>query len=263
MCLKTKFILIFWLLIINICHSSCREGQKSFSTTWEMQDTLRSHPAFLERVDEREKMVFEDIENYPYRPVSDRKVLQAMQTVPRHAFIPGSLQKYAYNNSPLPIGYNQTISQPYIVASMTEMLDLKGNEKVLEVGTGSGYQAAVLAEVCKEVYTIEIVPELGKNARKILEKLGYNNIHVRIGNGYLGWSEEAPFDRIMVTCAPEDIPEPLINQLKPGGMIVIPVGKSHQVQNLVIVKKNKNGRVFSQKQYPVRFVPMTGDPDKN
>jgi len=222
-------------------------------------DTIpRQHPAFHERMDERERLVREGIEHYPYQPVRDQGVLEAMRRVPRHAFVPEEYQRQAYQNSPLVIGYNQTISQPFIVAHMTELLELEPDHKVLEIGTGSGYQAAVLAELCSEVYTIEIIPPLGRRAAALLEELGYDNVMVRIGDGYEGWPEYAPFDRIVVTCAPDDIPQPLVDQLIPGGRIVIPVGKANQIQYLVVVTKDENGRIRQQRQYPVRFVPMTG-----
>jgi len=217
-----------------------------------------SHPAFSERVREREQMVEKDIANYPYKPVKDKQVLEAMKRVPRHVFVPEDFRKDAYRNSPLLIGYNQTISQPFIVAHMTELLDIEPDYKVLEIGTGSGYQAAVLGELCDHVYTIEIVRPLGIKAGALLQELGYGNIHVRIGDGYEGWPEEAPFDRIIVTCAPDQIPQPIVDQLAPGGKIVIPVGKQNQTQYLVTVSKNKSGRISSKTHYPVRFVPMTG-----
>jgi protein-L-isoaspartate(D-aspartate) O-methyltransferase len=203
-------------------------------------------------------MVDKDIANYPYQPVKDVRVLEAMKKVPRHVFVPEDFRKDAYRNSPMLIGYNQTISQPFIVAHMTELLEIEPEHKVLEIGTGSGYQAAVLGELCKHVYTIEIVRPLGLKASELLKELGYNQVQVRIGNGYKGWPEEAPFDRIIVTCAPDQIPEALTEQLAPGGKIVIPVGKQNQTQYLVTVSKNKKGHLSSQTHYPVRFVPMTG-----
>ena len=217
-----------------------------------------SHPAFHERVDERQRMVKNDIENYPRMPVKDSVVLGAMRRVPRHVFIPAEMQAYAYDNRPLPIGYNQTISQPLIVAHMTELLELNAANKVLEIGTGSGYQAAVLAEICDHVYSMEIIPALGERAAALLEELGYDQVRVRIHNGYEGWPEEAPFDRMIVTCAPDDVPQALVEQLAPGGRIIIPVGGPYQTQYLVVVRKNKNGKIITEKQYPVRFVPMTG-----
>jgi protein-L-isoaspartate(D-aspartate) O-methyltransferase len=218
----------------------------------------REHPAFGERVKERERMVRDDIEHYPFQPVRDPLVLKAMRRVPRHLFVPEAYREEAYRNSPLPIGNNQTISQPFIVAHMTELLELQRDHRVLEIGTGSGYQAAVLAELCDHVFTIEIIPSLGKQAEKILRELGYSNIHLRIGDGYEGWPEQAPFDRIIVTCAPDDIPEPLISQLAPGGRIVIPVGKPYGNQYMVVVRKDNKGRITREHKYPVRFVPMTG-----
>lgn len=223
----------------------------------------QQHQGFSERVEERRRMVNEEIARYPYQPVKDKNVLEVMRRVPRHLFVPEENRKEAYHNSPLYIGYNQTISQPYIVAHMTELLELEPDHRVLEIGTGSGYQAAVLAELCKEVYTIEIIPPLASRAASLLKELGYTNIHVRTGDGYGGWPGAAPFDRIIVTCAPEDIPEPLTEQLANGGRIVIPVGSQRGVQYLVVVRKDLNGRISSKRQYPVRFVPMTGKAREN
>lgn len=226
-------------------------------------DTLaqdRSHPGFSERVRERELMVRTGIEEYPYQPVTDPRVLKAMRSVPRHLFVPEEYGELAYRNSPLYIGYEQTISQPFIVAHMSELLELKPEHRVLEIGTGSGYQAAVLGELCNHVYSIEIVAPLGKKAAELLKELGYNQVQVRIGNGYEGWPEEAPFDRIIVTCAPEDVPQALLDQLKPGGRMVIPVGKAFGTQYMVEVNKDNKGRTTQKRHYPVRFVPMTGNP---
>jgi protein-L-isoaspartate(D-aspartate) O-methyltransferase len=218
----------------------------------------RNHPGFSERVAERELMVKEGIENYPYQAVEDPKVLLAMRLVPRHLFVPKEYQDLAYRNSPLLIGHNQTISQPFIVAHMSELLELKPEHRVLEIGTGSGYQAAVLGELCEHVYSIEIVAPLGKKAAKLLEELGYSQVQVRIGNGYEGWPEAAPFDRIIVTCAPESIPQALLDQLATGGRMVIPVGGQYETQYMVEVTKDKKGRISRKEHYPVRFVPMTG-----
>jgi len=217
-----------------------------------------SHPAFAERVGERERMVRDHIENYPYNPVGDQKVLTAMRRVPRHRFVPADYQDLAYQNSPLPIGHKQTISQPVIVAHMTELLDLQPDDRILEIGTGSGYQAAVLGELCEHVFTMEIVEPLGKKALKLLNELGYKQVQVKIGNGYLGWPEEAPFNKIIVTCAPHQIPQPLLDQLAPGGRMVIPVGGQFQTQYMVEVTKNQKGKISRKEHYPVRFVPMTG-----
>jgi len=190
--------------------------------------------------------------------IRNPEVLQAMVEVPRHEFIPASLRPYAYADGPLPIGHGQTISQPFIVAYMTQALELSREDTVLEVGTGSGYQAAILGKVAKEVYTIEIVPPLAESAKAILSKLGFENVHVRLGDGYLGWPEKAPFDAIIVTCAPDHVPEPLISQLKEGGRLVIPVGEAGGVQHLVLLRK-KNGQISKAKMLDVRFVPMTGN----
>ncbi len=192
--------------------------------------------------------------------VSDEKVLEAMRKVQRHEFVPEQHRDDAYDDRPLPIGMDQTISQPYIVAYMTQMLKLGGDEKVLEIGTGSGYQAAVLAEIAGEVYTIEILGPLARNAEKTLNRLGYQNIHVRVGDGYKGWPEHAPFDAIIVTAAPGHIPQPLVDQLKPGGRMVIPVGEWYQ--ELKLITKDQNGNVEVHKDLPVMFVPMTGEAQK-
>jgi protein-L-isoaspartate(D-aspartate) O-methyltransferase len=205
----------------------------------------------------REKMVLEQIEK---RGVHNRLVLEAMRKVPRHLFVPSSYIDLAYTDGPLPIGEGQTISQPYIVALMTELLDLKGGGKVLEIGTGSGYQAAILAEIAKEVYTIEIVPSLAESAKKKLEELGYKNITIRCADGYMGWQEYAPFDGIIVTAAPIHIPQPLIDQLKVNGKMVIPVGD--YFQELLVITKTKEG-IKKESTIPVRFVPMTGEAEKH
>jgi protein-L-isoaspartate(D-aspartate) O-methyltransferase len=192
------------------------------------------------------------------RGVSDERTLEAMRAVPRHKFISKLYAPLAYSDQPLPIGEGQTISQPYIVAFMTEQLKLKPGCRVLEVGTGSGYQAAVLSILCQEVYTIEIIPSLGEGARKTLEELGYKNVAVKIGDGYLGWEKHAPFDGIIVTAAAPHIPQPLIDQLKAAGRMIIPIGEVFDVQDLVLVEKREDGSVTTQKILPVRFVPLTG-----
>ena len=204
----------------------------------------------------RRQMVNEQIVD---RDVTDRRVLEAMRKVPRHRFVPAALVSRAYDDSPLPIGYDQTISQPFIVAHMTEALDVQPAHAVLEIGTGSGYQAAVLGELARTVHTIEIVPELARAAATTLQTLGYGNVNVRAGDGYAGWPEHAPFDRIMLTAAPETIPKPLIDQLAPRGRLIAPVGEQGAVQWLTIVDKTPKG-VTERRTLPVRFVPFTRRP---
>lgn len=189
----------------------------------------------------------------------DEKVIQAMTKTPRHLFVPPELMGEAYVNRPLPIGYGQTISQPYIVALMTDLLELKEGDVALEIGTGSGYQAAILSELVSEVYTIEIIKELGDKARKRLKRLGHENVTVRVGDGYYGWEDEAPFDAIVVTAAATHIPPPLIKQLKPGGRMVIPVGGRFMTQSLTFVEKDLKGAVKTRQVLPVIFVPLTGE----
>jgi protein-L-isoaspartate(D-aspartate) O-methyltransferase len=184
-----------------------------------------------------------------------------MEKVPRHEFVPPPHRNAAYDDRPLPIGHGQTISQPYIVALMTEQLDPQPSDRILEIGTGCGYQAAVLAELVHEVYTIEIVEPLAREATATLQRLGYRNIHTRAGDGFAGWPEKAPFDGIIVTCAPEDIPSPLIEQLKDGGRMVIPVGPSHD-QSLYLLEK-QGDQLTRRAILPVRFVPMTGEARMN
>ncbi len=215
------------------------------------------HPRFKERHEERLRMV-EEILDDPYVTIGDERVIEAMKAVPRHLFVPEEYQEEAYDNHPLPIGEGQTISQPLIVALMTDLLELRPGDKVLEIGTGSGYQAAVLAELTPCVYTVEIIPGLAERARQTFAALGYTTIRVREGDGYEGWPEHAPYDGIIVTCAPEEIPPPLIEQLRPGGRIVIPVGKAGWTQWLIVVHKDRRGRLHRHKEIPVSFVPMTG-----
>lgn len=211
-------------------------------------------PARDGRASERQRMVDEQLRE---RDIRDTRVLEVMARVPRHAFVPEADSAQAYADRPLPIGYDQTISQPYIVAFMTEALDIEPTHRVLEIGTGSGYQAAVLAGLAQSVYSIEIVAPLAERARHTLTGLGYLNIEVRTGNGYLGWPEQAPFDRIMVTAAPAEVPPALVDQLKVGGVMAIPVGTSSQ--ELRILRRTPTG-LETLKTLPVRFVPMTGKP---
>jgi protein-L-isoaspartate(D-aspartate) O-methyltransferase len=203
---------------------------------------------------ERHRMVEEQIKA---RDVKDAAVLAAMEAVPRHLFVPLSERAEAYADHPLPIGRGQTISQPYIVALMTELLAVGKQSRVLEIGTGSGYQAAVLSRVAGAVYTMEIVPSLGEEAGGTLAEMGYSNVHVRVGDGYKGWPEEAPFDAILLTAAPAHVPEPLLAQLKPGGRMVLPLGTVQQ--ELLVLTKRPDGTVETRNVLPVRFVPMTGE----
>jgi protein-L-isoaspartate(D-aspartate) O-methyltransferase len=200
----------------------------------------------------RDQMVKSQIEA---RGVTDQNVLNAMRRVPRHLFLPVNLRRFAHDDSPISIGYGQTISQPFIVAFMTELLKLKSTDKILDIGTGSGYQAAILAQLVTSVYTIEIVPELGEEADALLKQLGYANIDSRVGDGYYGWPEAAPFDSIVVAAAPERVPEPLLEQLSEGGRLVIPVGDTFQYLEVYARRGNE---ILREKNIPVRFVPMTG-----
>ncbi len=201
----------------------------------------------------RQRMVEQQIQQ---RGITDERVLNAIMDTPRHLFVLPEYRKLAYADSPLPIGFNQTISQPFIVAYMTELLQVNDNHTVLEIGTGSGYQAAVLSLLCEKVFTIEIIPELGLQARGRLENLNCANVDVKIGDGYQGWPEFAPFDRIIVTAAPEEIPGKLVEQLKPGGRMIIPVGERFQTQELLIITKSVDGIVRQETTLPVRFVPL-------
>ncbi|MCI0338294.1 MAG: protein-L-isoaspartate(D-aspartate) O-methyltransferase [Acidobacteria bacterium] len=193
------------------------------------------------------------------RGIENKAVLEAMMKVPRHRFVPANYIHLAYEDHPLPIGQDQTISQPYIVAYMTEAAEISKNEKVLEIGTGSGYQAAILGEMAKEIYTIEIIPELAERARQTLTELGYKNVYVKTGNGYEGWAEHAPYDGIVVTAAPDEVPKALLDQLAMNGKMVIPVGVTYQ--EMKIITRTSQG-LSEKRTIPVRFVPMTGKPKK-
>ncbi|MEX2264956.1 MAG: protein-L-isoaspartate(D-aspartate) O-methyltransferase [Bryobacteraceae bacterium] len=202
---------------------------------------------------QRTRMVSEQI---AVRGIKNPAVLKVMRETPREQFIPPAVRELAYEDRPVPIGYGQTISQPYIVAFMTEMLDIKTDQRVLEIGTGSGYQAAILSPLAKEVYTIEIVTELAKSASLTLNRLGYKNVSVREGDGYKGWPEKAPFERIILTAAPTELPKALTDQLKPGGKLLAPIGGPSSVQELRVVEKTADGKIISRPVLPVRFVPM-------
>ena len=210
-----------------------------------------------ESTEARRRMIERDLAG---RDVTDEVVLQAMGKVPRHQFVPAELRGSAYADHPLPIGHEQTISQPYIVALMTELAGARKGMRALDIGTGSGYQAAVLGEICKEVYSIEIVEPLAKEAKKRLADLGYKNITVRQGDGYQGWPDKAPFDVIIVAAAPDHVPQPLVDQLAPGGKLVIPVGDWYQ--ELLVIERDKDGKIHRDRGIGVRFVPMTGEAQK-
>jgi len=203
----------------------------------------------------RQRMIDRDLRT---RGIQDRRVLEAMARVPRHRFVPTDQVPYAYEDRPLPIGHGQTISQPYIVALMTELARPTPESKALDIGTGSGYQAAILAELCKEVYSIEILDPLAQEAKKRLQELGYKNVTVRTGDGYQGWPEKAPFDLIIVAAAPDHVPQPLVDQLAPGGRLVIPVGRHWWNQELLVIEKQPDGTLRQRSVASVAFVPMTG-----
>jgi protein-L-isoaspartate(D-aspartate) O-methyltransferase len=238
-------VIVSGLFAVN-CVSSPPKNMNSVITHSEVEATATL----------REQMVKEQLER---RGIRDARVLKAMGHVPREKFVPAEYQDHAYDDGALPIGYGQTISQPYIVAFMTETLSLTGKERVLEIGTGSGYQAAVLAELVRDVYSIEIVEPLARRAEKMLRDLSYSNVHTRVGNGYVGWTEEAPFDAIIVTAAPDEIPATLVEQLKFNGRMIVPVGV--WVQDLILVKKTPAG-IVKQTLLPVRFVPMVDEPKR-
>ena len=241
-----KYLLLCYLLMSLTLSGPAPAGEEDLYTQQRME-LMR----IIEQ-DVRETSVYLD------RQTLDPRVMKALAGIPRHQFVPDAQRRYAYRNRPLPIGHGQTISQPYIVAIMTDLLKLSPEDRVLEVGTGSGYQAAVLAELAKQVYSIEIIEPLGKRAADLLNKLGYGNIESRIGDGYYGWEAHAPFDAIIVTAAADHIPPPLIKQLKPGGRMMIPVGSRFMTQQLVVVEKDSNNNVTTRLILPVRFVPLTG-----
>ena len=195
------------------------------------------------------------------RGISNPSILKAMEKVPRHLFVPKLLRSQAYSDHPLPIGMQQTISQPYIVALMTELVNPDKNKIILEVGTGSGYQAAVISTLVKHVYTVEIIPKLARTAKTTLQQLGFTNVSVKIGDGYLGWEQRAPFDAILVTAATPTVPQPLLSQLKPTGVMVIPVGPLNGTQHLRVIRKAANDKLTTQDIIPVRFVPLTRQKD--
>lgn len=244
---KIKHI-VFWLIIIGII-------LLLFSTHVIAEDDFqRQRQLMVENIKAELVMSGDFLKQAPL----DETVFEALLKVPRHDFVPDSERVHAYENRPLPIGYGQTISQPYIVAMMTNLLNLKKNHRVLEIGTGSGYQAAILAELSDNVYSIEIIEGLGKQAAHNLKKAGYAAVHIRIGDGYYGWEAVAPFDGIVVTAVTSHIPPPLIKQLKPGGRMVIPVGSAFMTQYLVLLMKDAANKVITRQIVPVSFVPLTG-----
>jgi protein-L-isoaspartate(D-aspartate) O-methyltransferase len=268
---RIELVLAMALVLLTACTTSCPTPSttplpSSAPTSVLPPSTLAAPvPTFTplaSRVEEtfaqqRERMVIETIER---RGVTDEDVLDAMRTVPRHLFVPEDDQDYAYGDHPLPIGYGQTISQPYIVALMTELLELKEGDKVLEVGTGSGYQAAILGQIPGiEVYTIEIIPELAASAQERLAGLGYTQVHCKEADGYFGWPERAPFDAIIVTAAPDHVPQPLADQLAEGGRLVIPVGPPGGYQTLWKFVKQPDGELKAFNMGGVAFVPLTGE----
>jgi protein-L-isoaspartate(D-aspartate) O-methyltransferase len=251
--MRPTFARFLAVLLINSCFLLCQGG---CSTNWipATQKNQSNAPSSdgNEFAALRERMVRDQLRA---RDIVDPRVLAAMLKVPRHEFVPDDSRQSAYDDGALLLEMGQTISQPYIVAYMTQALELRGTERVLEIGTGSGYQAAVLAEIASEVYTVEILPRLQERARTILDKQGYRNIHVRVGDGYQGWPEHAPFDGIIVTAAPEEVPQPLLDQLSDGGRMIIPIGRLSQ--ELVIFEK-EGTKIKRRSTIAVRFVPMTG-----
>ena len=248
--MRKAHLLLIPVILVFLILLSCRDSKNE-----EAEMTHQESPEDL-YAEARETMVKTQIEP---RGVKDKLVLDAMRKVARHRFVPASLKDRAYSDGPLPIGEGQTISQPYIVALMTELLGLKDGDKVLEIGTGSGYQAAILGEIVEEVYTIEIICSLAETAKKRLKEMGYENITVRCGDGYQGWKEHAPFDGVIVTAAPDHIPQPLVDQLKVGAKLVIPVGDVFQ--ELMVITKTETG-IKKMNAIPVRFVPMTGEAER-
>lgn len=242
---RSKIGLLILLLVVSTGAAPAPAKQDPYASARQrLMHEIRSHVAQTSRRIGKDRL--------------DPRVMQVMATVPRHEFVPAAVRRYAYENRPLPIGYGQTISQPYIVALMTDLLRPKSGDVVLEVGTGSAYQAAVLAHLVGKVYTIEIIPELGAQASKRLNQLGYRNVATKVADGYYGWPEHGPYDSIIVTAAATQIPPPLVKQLKPGGRMVIPVGSRFATQHLMLVEKSKDGKVRTRQLLPVMFVPLTG-----
>ncbi len=248
-----KWILSISLFFLSLAFGLFISSQTLASSMEERYMKKRQHMIQLIEQDVHQTSQYLDTE------ALDTKVLKAIATVPRHKFVTPDTIEQAYHNNPLPIGYGQTISQPYIVAIMTDLLKLTANDTVLEIGTGSGYQAAVLSELVHRVYSIEIIAPLGEQAELRFRELGYTNITTKIGDGYYGWQEQAPFDAIIVTAAASHIPHALIEQLKPGGKMIIPVGGNFTTQQLLLITKQPDGQLQTQQILPVRFVPLTGE----
>ncbi len=256
-------VILLAILSVDVC-AGCRDSEPPSGKSPPNPAAARERPAAKaadERVKERAEMVGTQIENPPFgrAPVGDPAVLAALRAVPRHVFVPDNVLRRAYGDYPLPIGHGQTISQPYIVALMTELLELEPDDRVLEIGTGSGYQAAVLAHLTPHVYTIEIVEPLQARAQRVLAEQGYDEVSCRSGDGYFGWPEKGPFDAVIVTCAAGHLPPPLWEQLAPGGRIVVPIGGPYSMQRLVVLTKEADGTRRSRTVTGVRFVPMTGE----
>jgi protein-L-isoaspartate(D-aspartate) O-methyltransferase len=267
--LNLNFFFTGWIAGMVCCLTACKEHPVNPAPSQNVQGSLEDRgkkelfdpnqssgwirPRSNDRIQERKQMV-DHIRQY--YGLGESKILEVMQNVPRHWFVPSNQQAYAYDDSPLPIGEGQTISQPFIVAYMTHILMLDPNDRVLEIGTGSGYQAAVLNEFTPSVYTVEIIRSLGERAIDLFSSHRYNTISVKIGDGYKGWPEYAPFDAIIVTCAPENIPPPLLEQLKPSGKMIIPVGGRWGIQELVLVEKDMSNKTTRRSVMPVRFVPL-------
>jgi protein-L-isoaspartate(D-aspartate) O-methyltransferase len=245
--MTTRFVLLTTLLLAGWLAAPPASGDSDKEYALQRQQLVETVKAHVR-----------ETSDYLGREALDPRVTAALAGVPRHEFVPERLRDHAYDNRPLPIGHSQTISQPYIVAIMTDLLDLDAQDRVLEIGTGSGYQAAILATLIPQVYSIEIIEPLGEAARERLARLGFDNVQVRIGDGYYGWQEHAPFDAIVVTAAASHVPPPLIQQLKPGGRMIIPVGSHFMTQQLLLVTKSMNGEVRTRQILPVAFVPLTG-----
>lgn len=243
-----SFAVLAALVVLPLLSPGCGRDAES--------PPMKARTDQVDRIAERRRMVEDQIAD---RGVKNERVLEAMLRVPRHRFVPADFASEAYDDHPLPIGHGQTISQPYIVALMTEVLELDGSERVLDVGTGSGYQAAVLGEVAREVWSIEIVAPLADRAAGVLAELGYENVHVKAGDGYAGWPQHAPFDAILLAAAPDHVPQPLLDQLAVGGKLILPVGGREQ--ELVLVRRTADG-YERESILPVRFVPMTGEAER-